>query len=677
MRNKWLPLLLALLAVALCGCAAQGPAIEAKPPMTVDVMLQECDGVTILGENPQAVPVGGEAAFRVKVREGYKIDSLTCGAVCEGDLVVLSGVRFPTTVELSTRPLRDLTVQVSNDSKQGQLTANVPLGAVREDTQVKLQVTPAKDRVFLGYSLGAPREDGGSIVCASAEYTFTMTGDTELYTNYYKAGNGRLVVYDGNGAAEGVQYYVFSNKSPYIGPNALSNKGQLTREGYALLGYNTQPDGSGTYYGPGWSVILPEDPEAILTLYAQWLPVTDTQAFTYTVEKKAVTITGYQGDHDTVVIPETIEGKPVTKIAAGAFRDGKFKTVYLSRNLKTIEDEAFANCEALTTLYLCDTVTAMKDEAFAGCGQLQKLYMLACLSPRYSSDRNGTYKIKYQRLISAQGKKMIFHGGSNVSYGIDIPTIHTAFDDGYAGVNFGCNQNTSSVFFTEVAAAHMNPGDILVLCPEYHKYQYGYNEMNATTWQIFEGAYNAYADVDIRNYTKVFSSFAAFNANRAKSSAETYEKYHTESGKMSVTKFGAHNLRHNGQTPGLRPDVANWKSGRNKILLDPDMLAQDYNENLNRAIDLVLDKGGKVYITFPSIQKDIILKERREEAHLQAFKTAVAETFPKAAVISDPGTYILEQKYFYNTCYHLTTAASKTRTKQLAEEILAQLEKEK
>lgn len=100
MRNKWLPLLLALLAVALCGCAAQGPAIEAKPPMTVDVMLQECDGVTILGENPQAVPVGGEAAFRVKVREGYKIDSLTCGAVCEGDLVVLSGVRFPTTVEL-------------------------------------------------------------------------------------------------------------------------------------------------------------------------------------------------------------------------------------------------------------------------------------------------------------------------------------------------------------------------------------------------------------------------------------------------------------------------------------------------------------------------------------------------------------------------------------------------
>ena len=146
---------------------------------------------------------------------------------------------------------------------------------------------------------------------------------------------------------------------------------------------------------------------------------------------------------------------------------------------------------------------------------------------------------------------------------------------------------------------------------------------------------------------------------------------------MSVTKFGAHNLRHNGNTPGLKPDVVNWKAGRNKILLDTDMLAQDYNENLNRAIDLVLSKGGKVYITFPSIQKDIILKERREEAHLQAFKTAVAETFPKAAVVSDPGTYILEQKYFYNTCYHLTTAASKTRTKQLAEEILAQLEKEK
>ena len=108
-----------------------------------------------------------------------------------------------------------------------------------------------------------------------------------------------------------------------------------------------------------------------------------------------------------------------------------------------------------------------------------------------------------------------------------------------------------------------------------------------------------------------------------------------------------------------------------------DVNISGMNDDQFARLNDLLSKGGKVYITFPSIQKDIILKERREEAHLQAFKTAVAETFPKAAVISDPGTYILEQKYFYNTCYHLTTAASKTRTKQLAEEILAQLEKEK
>lgn len=678
MKNVWLTLLLSLLTVAaLTGCGVDRYPTAVTKQMTVDVMLQESEDITILGENPVSVPVGGDASIAVKVREGFTIDTISRGAEYEGGVVTLPEVQFPTTVELTTRPLRDLTVAVRNDSNRGALTSSVELGAIWEDTEVTLTVAPSDDMIFLGYSAGAPSADGGQIVCTAREYTFRMTENVELYTNYYNAGNGSVVAYDGNGAAEGTLYDVFREDSPFIGPNAPINRGQLTREGYVLCGYNTERDGSGTYYGTGWSVILPEETERFATLYAQWLPVTEQTAFTYTVSGKSVTITGYTGDHETLVIPETIDGKAVTTIAAHAFQNGKFKTLYLSRNLQTIEDEAFLGCKELTTLYLCDTLTAVTDEAFAQCDRLQKLYILACTPPRYASERNGTYKVKYQRLISAPGKKMIFHAGSNVSYGVDVPTIHTVLNNEYAGVNFGCNQETSSVFYIEVAAAYMNPGDILVLCPEYHQYQYGYNEMNATTWQIFEGAYNAYADVDIRNYTNVFTSFGIFNTNRMRSAGESYEEYHTESGKKaSVTKFGVHNVNHVGHTPGLSKDAAKWKAGNNKILLDLSVLEQDYNDNLNRAIDWVLDKGCKVYISFPSIRKDIIPKERREEAHLQAFREAVVKRFPKAVVISDPGDYIMEQKDFYNTCYHLTTAASLVRTELLAEDILAQLEKE-
>jgi hypothetical protein len=414
-----------------------------------------------------------------------------------------------------------------------------------------------------------------------------------------------------------------------------------------------------------------------MTLYAQWMPVTEQEAFTYTVSNKQVTITHYKGDHETVVIPETIDGMPVVKIAAHAFLNCKFKTLYLSRNLLTIDDNAFLGCKQFTTLYMCDTPSKMTDAAFSNCKELQKLYMLACIDPRYSTSNNGTYKIKYQRLLTAEGQKMIFHAGSNVSYGVDIPTIHQLLDNKYAGVNFGCNQGTPSVFYIEVAVTHMNPGDIVVLCPEYHKYQYGYNEMNTTTWQIFEGAYNAYADVDIRNYIKMFSSFASFNTNRYKSTAQTYEMYCKASGAPAVTKFGVYNVNHNGQTSGLKSDIVKWENSKGTLALDINLLSQSYNANLNKAIDMVLDKGGKVYISFASTMKQAVKEANLAQSHLDAFRAAVVKAFPKATVISEPGTFILDKSWFYNSYYHLSTESSIKRSELLAKDILAQLAKEK
>lgn len=679
MKKVWLAMLLSAV-VILVGCAAlEGVDTPdaTKPPMTVDVMLQENEGITILGENPVAVPVGGDASFAVQLRDGYKIAQLGQGAVYEDGVVTLTGVKFPTTVQIATRKRNDLTVSVNNDEKQGQITSNVTMGTVLEDTEVKLQVTPEDNLVFLGYSVGESYFNGGTIVCTSAEYTFTVTENTVVYTNYYKVGSGRLVVYEGNGAKEGTQYYVFSDKSPYIGPNALANKGQFTREGYVLCGYNTKADGSGTYYGPGWSVILPEDSKAPFTLYAQWMQVTEKEAFTYTVADKKVTITGYQGDHETVVVPETIDAMPVVKIAPNAFAGGKFKTLYLSRNLMTIEDDAFAGCKGLTTLYLCDTPSSMKDEAFSDCDALQKLYMLACIDPRYSKINEGMYKVKYQRLLTAKGKKVVFQGGSNVAYGLDITTIHEVLGEGYAGINFGARRSSPSNFFVEVAAAHMGPGDILVLCPEYHKYQYGHNEMNSIAWQIFEGAYNAYADVDIRNYTKVFTSFAAFNTNRYKTSPKSYDDYDTSGGKPAVSKFGEFNLNHNKQSDSLLEAISLWERGKSRDNeLDLSLLSASYNKNMSRAFDKVIASGAKVYFSFPAFMKIAVTEAHRAPEHIQAFKTGVMERFPQVRVISDPGTYLMDSDLFYNSNYHLTTSGSKVRSELLAQDILAQLAKE-
>lgn len=683
MKKFWLILTLTLCAaVLLSGCMGMtddpAPGGNTPEPMMVDVMLQDAPGMTITGQNPVSVEAGGDVSFAVEIDAGYKVEALSDGATYANGVVTLQNVKYPTTVEVETRTLRDLSISLTNNSWQGTVSANVALDSLKEDTEVTLSAEPKTGMFFLGYSVGGMQVDGGVIVCTTLEYTFTVTENIELYTNYYNVGSGRLLIYDSNGGNEGLQYSVFADSSPFIGPNALANKGQFTREGHVLIGYNTEPDGSGTYYGPGWSVILPEDRSVALTLYAQWLPETEKDAFTYTVSGNQVTITKYKGDHETVVIPETIDGLPVARIAANAFINGKFKTLYLSRNLKVIDDGAFLACRSFTTLYFCDTPSSISDNSFQNCINLQKLYLLACVDPRYAVTNNGTYKLKYQRLMTAEGKKIIFHAGSNVSYGIDITTIQNELGGEYAGVNFGCNQSTPSVFFIEVATAHLNEGDIVVLCPEYHKYQYGYNEINTTTWQIFEGAYNAFADVDIRHFTSVFKSFAAFNVNRYNSAAKTYEQYNVQGGAPGVSKYGEFNINHNGQTSALKGDIAKWQTqgGYGSLKMDVNLLSQSYNENLNNAIDLVIAKGGRVYISFASTLKLSLAKDSQTSSTQRAFKNAVVKAFPKATVISDPGTFVLEESWFYNSYYHLTSAGSVHRAKLLAKDILAQFAKE-
>ena len=684
MKRIWFLITLFLCGVLLLtGCMGitsdDPPESGGTETMMVDVMLQENEGIVITGQNPIEVEAGQDATFAVEIRDGYKLVELGQGATYENGVITVPAVRFPTTVKVNTRTLHDLEFYVENETKYGSVSSNVAGGIVKEDTMITLRVTPKEGMLFLGYSVGGTREKGGTIIATSSEYTFPLTESLNIYTNFYNVGSGRLVIYDSNGGKEGLQYYVFSDDSPYIGPNTLANKGQFTREGYVLTGYNTKPDGSGTYYGTGWSLIIPEDKKVATTLYAQWMPVTEKEAFANKVSNKTVTITGYKGTHETVVVPETIDGMPVVAIAANAFINEKFTTLYLSKNLKTIEDQAFLGCKSLKTLYFCDTPSSMTDNAFKNCFELQKLYMLSCMDPRYSTSNNGTYKMKYQRLITAEGKKIIFHGGSNVSYGIDISTIQDKLGGEYAGVNFGCNWGTPAVFFAEVAAEHMNPGDILVMCPEVNSYQYGRNDINTTTWQIFEGAYNAFADVDIRRFTAVFKSFAAFNTNRYKSTAKTYEQYNKQGNAPGVSKYGEFNINHNGQTSALKKNIAEFeaKGGYGSTSLDVSLLSQDYNANMNKAIDLVISKGGKVYYSFAAHMRLHLNRESQTAAAQKKYTDAVAKAFPKATVISSQSTYVLEKDLFYNSAYHLSSTGSVYRAELLAADILVQFAKEK
>jgi autotransporter-associated beta strand protein len=99
--------------------------------------------------------------------------------------------------------------------------------------------------------------------------------------------------------------------------------------------------------------------------------ITLTPAFTYTINNREVTITGYTGTGGDVEIPATINGDPVTSIGGGAFLDrADLSSISIPNSVTSIGGTAFKNCRNLSSMIIPSSVITVGEEAFSGCDGL-------------------------------------------------------------------------------------------------------------------------------------------------------------------------------------------------------------------------------------------------------------------------------------------------------------------
>lgn len=611
--------------------------------------------------------------------------------------LTLNAVWFPTTVKMDTHRKHLCEVQFASANEEfGTIESTLENGTYWSETEVTLTATPKKGYLFVGFSLNAHTAYGGEIISSENPYTFTLDTKGTYYANFIEEWidpaatvtvpkDKWVLIYHTNGGVlnesgdEGMKTVQFSSKY-YHCPNTLANRDYFSREGYVLIGYNTEKDGTGTYYAPGWNVIMPE--RGAISLYCMWMKEASPDDFEYTTDVTGrATITRYKGDDETVVIPLAFGKRKVGTIKENAFANNKkVKTVVIHQNVTTIENNAFANCTALSTLYLSDTVSSMKDEAFSGCTALSTVNLMAVYSPNYPSGRNGTYAIKFEWLMTAPGNKIVITSGSNSAYGINSPEMEKqlkAAGYDYSVVNYGTNASTPANFYIEVVSNFIKEGDILIHEGEYNNYQWGYNEINNTLWQIFEGAFDAFSLVDIRHYTKFFTSFAAFNAGRNQKTTFTYETYTSD----TVNSYGDYSKNKTGYTSDYKKSVdeciANGSKGSTTIKSTINAINNAaYLAEINRVFDLVTANGGDVLISFPAINKICLnLDSQTENGTLQKQLEQLVDTKINGTRISRVATYIMDTQYFYNSHYHLGSEGAIVRTTNLVKDLVNYLKK--
>jgi fibronectin type 3 domain-containing protein len=90
----------------------------------------------------------------------------------------------------------------------------------------------------------------------------------------------------------------------------------------------------------------------------------------------AVEITGYHGANNAMVIPSSIEGKPVTSIGVRAFNQNvSLTSATIPGTVLSIGTYAFLGCSALTSVTMYDGVTSIGERAFYQCTALSSVIM--------------------------------------------------------------------------------------------------------------------------------------------------------------------------------------------------------------------------------------------------------------------------------------------------------------
>ena len=446
-----------------------------------------------------------------------------------------------------------------------------------------------------------------------------------------------------------------------------TEQGELfSREGHTLYAWNTEPDGSGLAVGLGSRV----DP-VCTTLYAQWAPWSEESLFT--VEDGV--LTAYTGDETVVTVPGLWRGQTVRSIGEDAFRDCPARTVILPPTLKALALGAFRNA-ALEELYLFDSIQNVTDYAFEGCEALRTLHLNASIPPVYAGSYYATFADKYDRLVSLAGKrKLVLFSGSSARFGYDSAAIDRALPD-YEVVNMGVFAYTNALPQLELIRAQLRPGDLLLLSPELDAAQRQFcttNALDSPYFNLMEANYDMLAALDLRDYTRVFSSLSEYLSVKRRMEGRSYADspadYDEDGNPVSQPSYNAYGdyilYRPNADTDtpiyGLQvPYTAAFY--RKEQYIDP----------LNRELRRFASDGIYVYLTYAPRNR-LAVSADSDEAAIRGLDRYFREAL-EIPVISDVFDSLVDGRYLYGTDNHLSTEGVQRRTAQIIRDLSAQLQ---
>lgn len=541
-------------------------------------------------------------------------------------------------------------------------TADRCTAEARPGDTVTFTLTPAE-----GYFLQGA--DEGELARTGADYTLTLTARYSVALSVQARQSDTAITYHPNGGSGDTVTVPVLPTHPRL--NTSTGQDLFRRDGYTLTGWNTAPDGSGTAVGLGSRAAWSEG----LTLYAQWAKWTEDSAFQWADNPSGVTVTGYSGDGDTLVIPAELDGKPVTAVGRDACSRGSYTTLILPKGLKRVEEGAFA-ASAVETVIIFDDIEHITDNAFTGCTALQTLHVNAVEPPVYSGNYFATFADKYDRLCALrQRRKLVLFSGSSARFGYDSAALDKALEDCEV-VNMGVFAYTSATPQLLLILDCMGEGDILLHSPEFDAAQRQFctrSDLEDSFWCMMEANYDMAAELDLREVSGIFAGFTEYLSNKSGMEPKRYDlspaDFDEDGNPVSTPSYNAYgdyilyrpNADDDVPVYGLPVDYT-VRSFPKSQFLDP----------LNAMYQRFLDRDVAVYFTYAPRNRQALSPESTPEA-----RAALDGWFREnliVPVISDIEESLYPGRYLSGTDNHLSTEGVALRTQRILTDLQQQME---